>query len=101
MRQNGRVLFGGLAQQEPSDEKGVMARLRRLADSDEQVCYPGQYHNDQVSKPLVLWLGIKLLEELLTQGAVELEGPRAVDWSPDMEATSGSDCFLCHRRYWR
>ncbi len=51
--------------------------------------------------PFVLMFGIKLLEELLTQGALELEGPRAVDWSPDMEATSGSDCFLCHRRHRR
>ena len=43
------ALYGGLAQQEPHDPKGIMSRLRRLAKADENICYLGQYDNDQVS----------------------------------------------------
>ncbi|KAK4203412.1 tryptophan synthase beta subunit-like PLP-dependent enzyme [Triangularia verruculosa] len=42
----GISLYGGLAQQEPSDPKGIMARLRRKANEDPDVCYLGQYDND-------------------------------------------------------
>ncbi|KAK4661076.1 hypothetical protein QC762_0025570 [Podospora pseudocomata] len=42
----GISLYGGLAQQEPSDPKGIMARLRRKAREEEEVCYLGQYDND-------------------------------------------------------
>ncbi|KAI4251743.1 MAG: hypothetical protein L6R42_008255 [Xanthoria sp. 1 TBL-2021] len=45
------ALYGGLAQQEPHDPKGIMSRLRRLAKADESVCYLGQYDNDHVSGP--------------------------------------------------
>lgn len=42
------ALYGGLAQQEPSDPKGIMNRLRELAAKDPSVCYLGQYDNDDV-----------------------------------------------------
>ncbi|KAK4174681.1 tryptophan synthase beta subunit-like PLP-dependent enzyme [Triangularia setosa] len=42
----GISLYGGLAQQEPSDPKGIMARLRSKARDDGDVCYLGQYDND-------------------------------------------------------
>lgn len=66
LKQNHSVLYGGLAQQEPSDENGVMARLRRLDASDERVCYPGQYDSDQVGEYLLL---AKLPGGLLTRDA--------------------------------
>ncbi|VBB81452.1 Putative protein of unknown function [Podospora comata] len=42
----GISLYGGLAQQEPSDPKGIMTRLRRKAREEEEVCYLGQYDNN-------------------------------------------------------
>lgn len=42
-------LYGGLAQQEPVDPRGIMCRLRQLAKHDDKVCYLGQYDNDNVS----------------------------------------------------
>ncbi|PQE12509.1 Cysteine synthase K M:Cysteine synthase B protein [Rutstroemia sp. NJR-2017a BBW] len=39
-------LYGGLAQQEPTDPRGIMCRLRRLAKRDKSISYPGQYNND-------------------------------------------------------
>jgi len=44
-----RHLYGGLAQQEPTDESGIMCRLRRLAAKRDDTIYPGQYDNDNVS----------------------------------------------------
>lgn len=44
------ALYGGLAQQEPHDPRGIMARLRRLAKADANVCYLGQYDNDHVGE---------------------------------------------------
>ncbi|KAK1826971.1 cysteine synthase [Podospora conica] len=58
------VLYGGLAQQEPSDENGVMARLRRLAASDERVCYPGQYDSDENWKAHERWTGAQIWKQL-------------------------------------
>lgn len=54
------ALYGGLAQQEPHDPKGIMSRLRRLAKADESVCYLGQYDNDHVSGPARRHLQSKL-----------------------------------------
>lgn len=45
----GVSLYGGLAQQEPTDPEGIMSRLRRRARDDDSVCYPGQYDNENVS----------------------------------------------------
>ncbi|KAK0737726.1 cysteine synthase [Schizothecium vesticola] len=58
------VLYGGLAQQEPSDDKGVMARLRRLAASDGRVCYPGQYDSDDNWKAHEQWTGAQIWKQL-------------------------------------
>lgn len=44
-----RHLYGGLAQQEPTDPMGIMCRLRRLAKNREDIVYPGQYDNENVS----------------------------------------------------
>jgi hypothetical protein len=41
-------LYGGLAQQEPTDETGIMCRLRRLAKKCDDIVYPGQYDNEEV-----------------------------------------------------
>lgn len=54
------ALYGGLAQQEPHDPKGIMSRLRRLAKADKSVCYLGQYDNDHVSEPARRHLQSKL-----------------------------------------
>ena len=42
------ALYGGLAQQEPHDPGGIMSRLRRLAKTNDTVCYLGQYDNEHV-----------------------------------------------------
>ncbi|RYP71910.1 hypothetical protein DL771_004513 [Monosporascus sp. 5C6A] len=39
-------LYGGLAQQEPTNPHGIMSRLRRLAAEDENTIYLGQYDNE-------------------------------------------------------
>ncbi|KAF2271446.1 tryptophan synthase beta subunit-like PLP-dependent enzyme [Westerdykella ornata] len=57
-------LYGGLAQQEPYDPKGIMARLRRLAETDSTVCYPGQYHNDCNWKSHEQWTGAQIWKQL-------------------------------------
>lgn len=43
-----RSLYGGLAQQEPTDPSGIMERLRQRARKDDEVCYLGQYDNAAV-----------------------------------------------------
>ncbi|KAK4448501.1 cysteine synthase [Podospora aff. communis PSN243] len=58
------VLYGGLAQQEPSDEKGIMSRLRRMAKSDQGVCYPGQYDSDQNWRAHERWTGAQIWRQL-------------------------------------
>ncbi|KAK0622947.1 cysteine synthase B [Immersiella caudata] len=58
------VLYGGLAQQEPSDEKGIMSRLRRMAASEEGVCYPGQYDSDENWKAHERWTGAQIWRQL-------------------------------------
>lgn len=42
-------LYGGLAQQEPTDPSGIMSRLRRWAAEREDIVYPGQYDNENAS----------------------------------------------------
>ncbi|KAF9880527.1 hypothetical protein CkaCkLH20_01569 [Colletotrichum karsti] len=43
-------LYGGLAQQEPTDPTGIMCRLRRRAAQSEEVVYPGQYDNPNLTR---------------------------------------------------
>ncbi|RDL35206.1 uncharacterized protein BP5553_07137 [Venustampulla echinocandica] len=57
-------LYGGLAQQEPHDPRGIMWRLRKLAKHDESVCYPGQYDNDHNWKSHTRWTGPQILQQL-------------------------------------
>ncbi|KAK3997951.1 cysteine synthase [Cladorrhinum sp. PSN332] len=57
-------LYGGLAQQEPSDPKGIMSRLRRLAREDPSVCYLGQYDNDGNWRSHEKWTGKQIWEQL-------------------------------------
>ncbi|KAK4186939.1 tryptophan synthase beta subunit-like PLP-dependent enzyme [Podospora australis] len=58
-------LYGGLAQQEPSDPKGIMSRLRRMANDDpEKVCYLGQYDNDGNWRSHEKWTGRQIWEQL-------------------------------------
>ncbi|QDS72599.1 hypothetical protein FKW77_001460 [Venturia effusa] len=57
-------LYGGLAQQEPVDPRGVMSRLRRLAKKDDQIIYPGQYDNEHNWKSHVRWTGPQIFKQL-------------------------------------
>ncbi|RYP01181.1 hypothetical protein DL763_000306 [Monosporascus cannonballus] len=57
-------LYGGLAQQEPTDPRGIMSRLRRLATEDENTVYPGQYDNENNWKSHERWTGPQILKQL-------------------------------------
>ncbi|KAH6649496.1 tryptophan synthase beta subunit-like PLP-dependent enzyme [Chaetomium tenue] len=57
-------LYGGLAQQEPTDETGIMCRLRRLAASRDDTTYPGQYDNENNWKAHEQWTGPQILRQL-------------------------------------
>ncbi|KAL7628064.1 hypothetical protein AAE478_002260 [Parahypoxylon ruwenzoriense] len=57
-------LYGGLAQQEPTDPRGIMCRLRRLVDENPQVCYPGQYDNPNNWRAHAQWTGPQILRQL-------------------------------------
>ncbi|RYO94785.1 hypothetical protein DL766_000048 [Monosporascus sp. MC13-8B] len=57
-------LYGGLAQQEPTDPHGIMSRLRRLATEDENTVYPGQYDNENNWKSHERWTGPQILKQL-------------------------------------
>ncbi|KAF2185756.1 cysteine synthase [Zopfia rhizophila CBS 207.26] len=58
------ALYGGLAQQEPYDPKGIMSRLRDFAKKDPNVCYPGQYHNDHNWRSHEQWTGAQIWKQL-------------------------------------
>ncbi|KAK4221202.1 tryptophan synthase, partial [Podospora fimiseda] len=58
------TLYGGLAQQEPSDSKGIMNRLRKMAREDPGVCYLGQYDNDRNWRSHEKWTGRQIWEQL-------------------------------------
>ena len=83
-------LYGGLAQQEPVDPRGIMCRLRQAAKKDDGICYPGQYDNDYVSAP---WPCLNR-RGAPDSSPSELEGTRALDGTADMEAAAG-DQRLC------
>ncbi|KAK1981815.1 cysteine synthase [Colletotrichum cereale] len=57
-------LYGGLAQQEPTDPTGIMNRLRRKAAQDQQVVYPGQYDNENNWKAHEQWTGPQIFKQL-------------------------------------
>ncbi|RYP21476.1 hypothetical protein DL765_002222 [Monosporascus sp. GIB2] len=57
-------LYGGLAQQEPTDPRGIMSRLRQLAAEDENTVYPGQYDNENNWKSHERWTGPQILKQL-------------------------------------
>ncbi|KAL1844009.1 hypothetical protein VTJ49DRAFT_6413 [Mycothermus thermophilus] len=57
-------LYGGLAQQEPTDPTGIMCRLRRLAKKREDIVYPGQYDNENNWKAHEKWTGPQVLRQL-------------------------------------
>ncbi|SPO04650.1 uncharacterized protein DNG_07335 [Cephalotrichum gorgonifer] len=57
-------LYGGLAQQEPTDPTGIMCRLRRRAASSEDIVYPGQYNNENNWKAHEKWTGRHIFEQL-------------------------------------
>ncbi|KAL8733933.1 MAG: hypothetical protein Q9181_003384 [Wetmoreana brouardii] len=89
------ALYGGLAQQEPHDPKGIMSRLRRVAATDEKICYLGQYDNDRVGGPPCRSLPLELTRS-------ELAIARTLDGSADLEANPKGQCFLYdhwNRRY--
>ncbi|KAK2741154.1 cysteine synthase b [Colletotrichum kahawae] len=57
-------LYGGLAQQEPTDPTGIMCRLRRWAAQDEGIVYPGQYDNPNNCKAHEEWTGPQIFKQL-------------------------------------
>ncbi|KAF1984277.1 tryptophan synthase beta subunit-like PLP-dependent enzyme [Aulographum hederae CBS 113979] len=57
-------LYGGLAQQEPVDPRGIMCRLRSRAKQDENVCYPGQYDNEHNWRAHTRWTGAQIYRQL-------------------------------------
>ncbi|KAI9751359.1 MAG: hypothetical protein M1815_001188, partial [Lichina confinis] len=57
-------LYGGLAQQEPVDPRGIMCRLRQAAKKDDGICYPGQYDNDYNWKAHARWTGPQIWKQL-------------------------------------
>ncbi|KAK3346081.1 cysteine synthase [Lasiosphaeria hispida] len=57
-------LYAGLTQQEPTDETGVMCRLRRLAEKRDDIAYPGQYDNNNNWKAHERWTGPQILTQL-------------------------------------
>jgi cysteine synthase len=58
------ALYGGLAQQEPHDPKGIMSRLRHRAKNDGNTCYLGQYDNDNNWKSHERWTGVQIYKQL-------------------------------------
>ncbi|KAH7563617.1 hypothetical protein BM1_00664 [Bipolaris maydis] len=57
-------LFSGLAQQEPTDPAGIMARLRRKAATSDDMVYLGQYDNEKNWKSHATWTGPQILQQL-------------------------------------
>ncbi|KAH7084357.1 cysteine synthase [Paraphoma chrysanthemicola] len=57
-------LFAGLAQQEPTDPTGIMARLRRKAAKRDDMVYLGQYDNENNWKAHATWTGPQILRQL-------------------------------------
>ncbi|KAH7072067.1 cysteine synthase [Paraphoma chrysanthemicola] len=57
-------LFAGLAQQEPTDPTGIMARLRREAANRDDMVYLGQYDNENNWKAHATWTGPQILRQL-------------------------------------
>ncbi|KAH7386046.1 cysteine synthase [Pyrenochaeta sp. MPI-SDFR-AT-0127] len=57
-------LFAGLAQQEPTDPTGIMARLRRRTKECDDMVYLGQYDNDDNWKAHAAWTGPQILRQL-------------------------------------
>ncbi|KAL3295052.1 cysteine synthase K/M:Cysteine synthase B [Colletotrichum asianum] len=57
-------LYGGLAQQEPTDPTGIMCRLRRRAAQDENMVHPGQYDNSNNWKAHEEWTGPQIFKQL-------------------------------------
>ncbi|KAK7420422.1 hypothetical protein QQZ08_010409 [Neonectria magnoliae] len=57
-------LYGGLAQQEPTDPTGIMCRLRKKASQDGDVVYPGQYDNPNNWKAHEEWTGPQIFKQL-------------------------------------
>ncbi|TDZ61130.1 Cysteine synthase [Colletotrichum trifolii] len=57
-------LYGGLAQQEPTDPTGIMCRLRTRAAQDGDIVYPGQYDNPNNWKAHEEWTGPQIFRQL-------------------------------------
>ncbi|PGH27481.1 hypothetical protein AJ80_00721 [Polytolypa hystricis UAMH7299] len=57
-------LYGGLAQQEPTDPAGIMRRLRRRANAGEDIVYLGQYDNENNWKAHEKWTGPQIFKQL-------------------------------------
>lgn len=71
-----------------------MSRLRRLANTDESICYLGQYDNDYVSE----FQGRMLSPQLTLP---ELEIASTMDGGADLEAAPSYKCYLRDRWDWR
>jgi hypothetical protein len=90
-----RHLYGGLAQQEPTDETGIMCRLRRLAAKRDDTTYPGQYDNENVGSRRMT----PSLKGAAADTFAELESTRAMDRATDPKTTPGNQHIVHYGGY--
>ncbi|KAI0385676.1 tryptophan synthase beta subunit-like PLP-dependent enzyme [Hypomontagnella monticulosa] len=57
-------LYGGPSQPEISDERGIINKLRRWAEEDDNVFAPCQYENENNYRSHMRWTGPQLLKQL-------------------------------------
>ncbi|KAH8588190.1 tryptophan synthase beta subunit-like PLP-dependent enzyme [Bisporella sp. PMI_857] len=57
-------LYGGPSQPEISDSRGIINKIRQMADSNPNLYNPGQYENEDNFKSHVRWTGPQLLQQL-------------------------------------
>ncbi|KAF4637610.1 hypothetical protein G7Y89_g481 [Cudoniella acicularis] len=57
-------LYGGPSQPEISDTRGIINKIRRMAESDPNLYNPGQYENEDNFKSHLRWTGPQLLQQL-------------------------------------
>jgi cysteine synthase len=79
-----RHLYGGPAQPEIDDDRGIIAKVKRLAVNNEEIFCPSQYENNQVS----IVLSRLSLARLIIRCFVEFCCAHPLDWSSNFEAVA-------------
>ncbi|GKT95873.1 cysteine synthase K/M:cysteine synthase B [Colletotrichum tofieldiae] len=77
-------LYGGLAQQEPTDPRGIMQRLRESTARDINICYPGQYDNEDVGRSLSLKMTLSILTSQNWKSHERWTGPQILSQLPEI-----------------